>query len=97
MEKEIRERNIPRPVRVGAMKIAGTGAVGMTKADTVSIAETSAKGMAEMGAIGAAGEAAIGISVSTATPGSPKVSAIKGMDKQNKGRPQQRGDTDTYV
>jgi len=96
VEKEIKERNIPRPVRVGAMKIAGTGAVGMTEADTVSIAETSAKGMVKMGAIGAVG-AAIGIFVSTATPGSPKVSAIKGMDKQNKGRPQQRGDTDTYV
>ena len=89
MKKEKRERNIQRPIRVGAVEIARTGAVG--------IAETSVEGMAETGATGAAGEVAVGISVSAVTPGSSKISTIRGMDMQNKGRPQQRGDTETYV
>jgi len=85
----MRERKIQGPIRVGAVEIAGTGAVG--------IAETSVEGMAEMVAPGTAGEVAVGISVSAATPGSSKISSIRGMDMQNKGRPQQRGDIDTYV
>lgn len=93
----MRERNIPVPVRVGAMEIAGTGAMGMTETDTVGTAETGAEGMAKIGVTSAAGEVVVGISVSTATPDSSKVSAIRGMDMQNKGRPQQRGDIDTYV
>ena len=77
------------PVKVGVVEIAGTGVVGMAK--------IGAKGMAEMGATGATREVAVGISVSAATPGSLKVSAVRGRDMQNKGRPQQRGDIDTYV
>ena len=77
------------PVRVGAVEIARTGVVGMV--------ETGAEGMAEMGATGAAREVVVGISVFAATSGSSKVSAIRGRDMQNKGRPQQRGDTNTYV
>ena len=42
--------------------------------------------MAETSAIGVAREVAVGISVSTATPGSSKVFAIRRMDMQNKGR-----------
>ena len=76
------------PVRVGAVE-AGTGVVGM--------AETGAKGMVETGVTGATREVVVGISVSAATPGSSKVSAVKGRDMQNKGRSQQRGDIDTYV
>ena len=68
------------PVRVGAIEIARTGVVGM--------AETGAKGMAETGATGATREVAVGISVFTATPSSLKVSAVRGRDMQNKGRPQ---------
>ena len=85
----MRERNIQGPIRVRAVEIAGTGVVG--------IAETSVEGMAETGATGAAGEVAVGISVSATTPGSSKITTIRGMDMQNKGRPQQKGDTDTYV
>ena len=69
------------PVKVGVMEIVGTGVVGM----------------AETGATGATGEVAVGISVSVATPGSSKVTVVRGRDMQNKGRPQQRGDVDTYV
>ena len=76
-------------VKVGAVEIAGTGVVGM--------AETGAEGMAETGVTGATGEVAVGIFVSAATPGSSKVAAVRGRDMQNKGRPQQRGDIDTYV
>ena len=89
VKKEMRERNILGPVRVGAVEIAG-GVVGMIETDIVGTAETGAEGMAETGATGATGEVVVGISVSVATPGSSKVSAIKGMDIQNKGRPQQR-------
>ena len=77
------------PVRVGAVKIAGIGVVGMV--------EIGAEGMVEMGATGAAREVVVGIFVFAATPGSSKVSAVRGRDMQNKGRMQQRGDTDTYV
>ena len=77
------------PVRVGAVEIAGIGVVGMT--------ETGAKGMAEMGATGATREVVVGIFVFAATPGSSKVFTVRGRDMQNKGRPQQRGDIDTYV
>ena len=93
----MRKRNISGPVRVGAAEIAGTGAMGMTETDTVGTAETGAEGMAKMGVASAAGEVVVGISMSAATPDSSKVFAIRGMDMQNKGRPQQRGDTDTYV
>ena len=83
------ERNILGPVRVEAVEIIGTGAVGMTEIDIVCTTET--------GATSAAGEVAVGISVSVATLGSLKVFTIRGMDMHNKGRPQQRGDIDTYV
>ena len=48
--------------------------------------ETGTEGMAETNAIGVAREVAVGISVSTATPGSSKVFAIRRTDMQNKGR-----------
>ena len=73
------------PVRVGAVEIAGIGAMGMTEIDTVGTAKTGAKGMAETSVTSATREVAISIF------------AIRGMDMQNKGRPQQKGDTDTYV
>ena len=93
----MRKRNISGPVRVGAAEIAGIGAMGMTETDTIGTTETGAEGMAETGDTGAVGEVAIGTSVSAATPDSLKVSIIRGMDMQNEGRPQQRGETDTYV
>ena len=85
------------------MEIAGTSAVGMTEIDIVGTAETDivgtvesgVKGMVETGAT--VGEAVVGIFVFAATPSSSKVSAIRGMDMLNKGRPQQKGDIDTYV
>lgn len=61
------------------------------------MAETGTEGMAKTGATGAAREVAVGIFVSTATPGSSKVSAIKRRDMQNKGRSQRRGDTNIYA
>ena len=67
--------------------------MGMTETNTVGMAESDAKNMAEMGAIGAVREVAVSISMFAATPGSLKVSRIRGVDMQNKGRPQQRGDT----
>ena len=79
------------------MEIAGISAVGMIETDTVGTAETSVEGTARIGDTGAAGEVVVGISMFAATSGSSKVSAIRGMDMQNEGRPQQRGDTDTYV
>ena len=79
------------------MEIAGISAVGMIETDTVGTAETSAEGTARIGDTGAAGEVVVGISMFAATSGSSKVSAIRGMDMQNEGRPQQRDDTDTYV
>ena len=79
------------------MEIAGISAVGMIETDTVGTAETSAEGTTRIGDTGAAGEVVVGISMFAATSGSSKVSAIRGMDMQNEGRPQQRGDTDTYV
>ena len=93
----MRERNTPGLVRVGAMEIAGISAVGMIETDTVCTAETSAEGTTRIGDTGAVGEVVVGISMFAATSGSSKVSAIRGMDMQNEGRPQQRGDTDTYV
>ena len=92
----MRKRNTLGPVRVGAVEIAGTS-VGTTETDTVDTAETSAENTIETGAIGPAGEVAVGISVSAATPGSSKVSTIRGIDMQNKRRLHQRGDTDIYV
>ena len=71
--------------------------MGMIEIDTVGTAETGAEGMAEIGDTSTAGEVVVGIYVSVATPGSLKVSAIRGMDMQSEGRPQQRGDTDTFV
>ena len=66
------------PVKVGVVEIAGTGVVGMAK--------IGAKGMAEMGATGATREVAVCIFVFAATPGSSKVSTVRGRDMQNKGR-----------
>ena len=83
----MRERNTPGLVRVGAMEIAGISAVGMIETDTVCTAETSAEGTARIGDTGAAGEMVVGISMFAATSGSSKVSAIRGMDMQNEGRP----------
>ena len=71
------------------MEIAGTGVVGVT--------EIGAENMAETGATRAAGEVAVGIFVSVVTPGSSKVSVIREMDMQDKGKPQQRGDTNICV
>ena len=79
------------------MEIAGISAVGMIETDTVGTAETSVEGTTRIGDTGAVGEVVVGISMFAATSGSSKVSAIRGMDMQNEGRPQQRGDTDTYV
>ena len=93
----MREGNTPGPIRVGAMEIAGIGAMGMAEINIVGTTKIGAESMAEMCATGAAGEVAKGISVSAATPGSSKVSTIRRMDMQNKGRPQQRSDTDIYI
>ena len=93
----MRERNTPGLVRVGAVEIARISVVGMTETNIVGTAETGAEGTARIGDTGAAGEVVVGISMFAATPGSSKVSTIRGMDMQNKGRPQQRGDTNTYV
>ena len=93
----MREGNTLGPIRVGAMEIARIGAVGMVEINTVGTTEIGAESMAETCATGAAGEVATGISVSAATPGSSKVSTIRRMDMQNKGRPQQRSDTDIYM
>ena len=71
--------------------------MGMIEIDTVGTTETDAEGMAKTGDTSTAGEVVIGIYVSVATPGSLKVSAIRGMDMQSEGRLQQRGDTDTFV
>ena len=71
--------------------------MGMIEIDTVGTAETSVEGMAEIGDTSTAGEVVVGIYVSVATPGSLKVSVIRGMDMQSEGRSQQRGDTDTFV
>ena len=93
----MREGNTPGLVRVGAVEIARTGAVGMAEIDTIGMIEIGAESMAKMGATGAAGEVVVGIFVSATTPGSSKVSTIRRMDMQNKGRPQQRSDTNIYV
>ena len=71
--------------------------MGMIEIDIVGTAETDAEGMAKTGDTSTVGEVVIGIYVSVATPGSLKVSAIRGMDMQSEGRLQQRGDTDTFV
>ena len=94
----MRKRKTPGPVRIGAVEIARTGVgrvvetdtVGTAKTDTVDMVETGVENMAETGVTGAAGEVAVGISVFVATLGSSKVSAIRGMDMQNKGRLHQR-------
>ena len=93
MKKEIGERNTLGPVRVGAVEIAGIGVARVTETDTVGTTETEAK----MGATGVARKVAVGISVSTTTPGSLKVSAIRGMDTQDKRRPQQKGVTQIHM
>ena len=72
------------------MKIVGTDAVGMVETDTVGTAETGAKNMAETIVTGAAGKVAVSISVLAASHSSSKVSAITGINMQNKGRPHQR-------
>ena len=97
MKKEIGERNTLGPIRVGAVEIARTGLARVTETDTVGTAETSAENMAKTGATGVAREVAVGISVSTATLGSLKVSAIRGMDTQDKERPQQKGVTQIHM
>ena len=83
----MRERNTPRLVRVEAVEIAGIGTMGVTETDAVGTVETGAENTAKTSATGVAGEVAVGIFVSVATPGSSKVSAIREMDMQNKGRP----------
>ena len=90
----MRERNTPGLVRVGAVEIVGSSAMGVTETDTTSTAKTGAENMAEMGA---AGEVAVGISVSVATRSSSKAFVVKEIDMQDKGRPQQRDDTIIYV
>ena len=89
VKKELGETNKPGPVRVGAVEIAGTGVAGVT--------ETGVEIMAETGVTGVAGEVAVGISMFAATPGSSKVFAIRGMDTQDKGRPQQKGVTQIHM
>ena len=64
--------------------------MGIVEIDIVGTAETGAENMAETGATGVAGEVAVGIFVSATTLGSSKVSAIRGIDMQNKGRTHQR-------
>ena len=86
MKKEMKERNTPGPAKVRAGEIEGTGAGGKRETSAECMAETGTEGMAETSAIGVAREVAVGISVSTATPGSSKVFAIRRMDMQNKGR-----------
>ena len=61
------------------------------------MAETGAENMAKISAISAAIEVAVGIFVSSTTPGSSKVSVIREIDMKDKGRPQQRGDTNICV
>ena len=60
--------------------------MGMIEIDTVGMAETGAEGMTETGDTSTAGEVVVGIYVSVATPGSLKVSAIRGMNMQSEGR-----------
>ena len=82
----MKERNTPGPAKVRAGEIKGTGAGGKRETGAECMAETGTEGMAETSTIGVAREVAVGISVSTATPGSSKVFAIRRMDMQNKGR-----------
>ena len=93
----MKEGNTPGAVRVGAIEIAGIGVVGMAEIETVGTTEIGAKSIAETSATSAAGEVVVGISMSSVTPDSSKVFAIGRMDMQNKGRPQQRSDTNIYV
>ena len=86
MKKEMKERNTPGPAKVRAEEIEGTGAGGKRETGAECMAETGTEGMAETSAIGVAREVVVGISVSTVTPGSSKVFAIRRMDMQNKGR-----------
>ena len=93
----MREGNTLGPVRVGAIEIAGTGVVGMEEIETIGTTKIGAKSMVETSATSAVGEVVVGISVSAVTPGSSKVFAIRRMDMQNKGRPQQSCDTNIYM
>ena len=97
MKKELKEGNTPGLVRVGAVEIAGTGAVGMAEIDTVGMIEIGAESMVETKVVASAREVAVGIFVSSTTPGSSKVSVIREIDMKDKGRPQQRGDTNICV
>ena len=97
VKKEIGERNTPRPVRVGAVEIAGTGVAGVTETDTVGMTETGVESMEKTGVIGVAGEVAVGISMFVATLGSSKVFAIRGINTQDKGRLQQKGMTQIHM
>ena len=90
MKKEMRKRNTLGPVRIGAVKIVGTDAMGMAETNTVSTVEIGAENMAETVVTCAVGKVVVSISVSTASHGSSKVSAIRGINMQNKGRPHQR-------
>ena len=93
----MKERNTPGLARVRAEEIAGTGAGGKRETGAECMAETGTKGMAETSAISAAREVVVGISMSATTPSCSKVSAIRGIDIQNKGRLPQRGDSNIYV
>ena len=64
--------------------------MGIVEIDIVGTAETGAENMAETGATSVAGEVVVGIFVFATTLGSSKVSAIRGIDMQNKGRTHQR-------
>ena len=66
--------------------MAGTGAVGMTKASTTSTVETGTVGTTETGAVAALGGVAVGITVFVATSSSSKVSMIRRIDIQNEWR-----------
>ena len=67
------------------------------KTDIIGTIETGAGNTAKTGATSAAREVVVGISMSATTPSCSKVSAIRGIDIQNKGRLPQRGDTNIYV
>ena len=73
------------------------GAVRTAETSTEGTAETDAVGMAEAGVLGVAGAAAEGIPMFAVTLGPLKVSAKHKNRHTNKGRSQQRGDTNTYV
>ena len=64
--------------------------MGIVETDIVGTIETGAENIAETGATGVAGEVAVGIFVFATTLGSSKVSTIRGIYMQNKGRTHQR-------